>query len=248
MRIAAILLAVIQFSFAFHALRTGRGPKWIMIIILAPAIGCLAYYFIEVFPHSREERQLRRAIRDVAKSLNPDGELKRRAEEAAITASVENRAALGDECLEKGMFDQAISLYEGCLEGPHAKDPGILLALARARFYNGDAAAAQEALRRLEAAHPKFRLQEVQLLHARVHDTLGETDAALALYDVLRDHYVGFEAKYRHALLLARIGRKREARELFAFIDKNARRSAIEAEREWVRLARAELQRETATA
>src|SRR5947209_19558566 len=99
MRLAAILLAVIQFSFAFHALRTGRGPRWIMIIILAPVIGCIAYYFIEVFPNSREDRQLRRTIRDVAKTLNPDGELKRRTEEATLTASVDNRASLADECL-----------------------------------------------------------------------------------------------------------------------------------------------------
>ena len=79
MRVLAILLAVIQFSFAFHALKTGRGRKWIMIIIIAPVIGCLAYYFMEVFPHSREERQLRRTIRDIARAINPDGELKRRA-------------------------------------------------------------------------------------------------------------------------------------------------------------------------
>jgi hypothetical protein len=248
MRIAAILLAVIQFSFAFHALRSGRGPKWIMIIILAPVIGCLAYYFLEVFPHSREERQLRRTIHDIAKSLNPDGELKRRTDEVANNASVDNRAALADECLEKGMFEEAIRLYEGCLEGPHANDPRILFACARARFYNGEAQAAEEILQRLERAHPKFRRQEARLLHARVLEAVGDTQGALALYQDLHERYVGFEAKYRHALLLASLGRVREAREIFDFIAKNARRSAIESEQEWVKLARTELDRQTATA
>jgi hypothetical protein len=37
MRLLAILLAVIQFTFAFHAVRTGRGAKWVMIIVLARA-------------------------------------------------------------------------------------------------------------------------------------------------------------------------------------------------------------------
>ena len=248
MRIAAILLAVIQFSFAFHALRTGRGPRWIMIIILAPVIGCLAYYFIEVFPNSREDRQLRRTIHDIAKSLNPDGELKRRTEEAATTASVDNRAALADECLEKGMFNEAIRLYEGCLEGPHANDARTLFACARARFYNGEPRAAEEILARLERAHPKFRHDEARLLRARVLEGLGDTAGALAIYAELRDRYVGFEAKYRYASLLAREGRAREARELYDFIAKHARRTAIESEREWVRLARAELERDTATA
>src|SRR5947209_11769799 len=188
MRLAAILLAVIQFSFAFHALRTGRGPKWIMIIVLAPVIGCIAYYFIEVFPHSREERQLRRAIRDIARTLNPDGELKRRTEEVATTASVDNRAALADECLEKGMFDEAIRLYEGCLEGPHANDARILFSCARARFYNDEPRAAEEILARLEKAHPKFRRDEARLLRARVLESLGDTQGARELYEFIAKH------------------------------------------------------------
>ena len=248
MRVLAILTVLIQFTFAAHAVYTGRGARWVMIIMMAPVIGCLLYYFMEVFPQSREQRQLRRAVRDIGKALNPDGELKRRTEEASITASVDNRVALADECLEKGMFDEAIRLYEGCLEGPHAKDTRTLFALARARLYNGEHAAALDVLKRLEAADAKFRLEEVQLLHARVLDALGDTTGALALYEGLRDRYVGFEARFRHGLLLARLGRAREARELFQFIDKHARRSSVETEQEWVRLARAELARETATA
>jgi hypothetical protein len=240
LRALAILTAIIQFSFAFHALKTGREQKWIWIIILAPVVGCLAYYFMEVFPHSREERQLRRRIHDIAKALNPDGELKRRTEDAAATASVENRARLADECLEKGMFDEAIRLYEGCLEGPHANDARILFACARAYFYNGNHRQAEEILKRLGKAHPKFRSDEVQLLEARVAEGVGETSRALEIYERLRDTYVGFEAKFRYATLLKGVGREREAAELFDFIVANARRSALESEQEWVKLARRE--------
>ena len=55
MRLLYGLLAIIQFSFAFHALRTGRGGIWITVIIVFPVVGCLAYYFMEVFPHSCEQ-------------------------------------------------------------------------------------------------------------------------------------------------------------------------------------------------
>jgi hypothetical protein len=245
-RILAILMAIIQFSFAFHAMKTGRGAKWILIIIMAPVIGCLAYYFLEVFPHSREDRALRRHIHDIAKTLNPDAELKRRTEDATVTASVDNRAALADECLEKGMFDEAIRLYEGCLEGPHANDMRILFSVARAYFYNGSPRQAEEVLKRLQKAHPKFRRDEVQLLEARVLDALGETDGALALYAELRERYVGFEAKYRYAMLLKRLGRRAEADELFVVVAANMRRTALESEQEWVKLARAEREAETA--
>lgn len=242
MRLLAILTFLIQFTFAAHAVKTGRGAKWVLIIMLAPVVGCLAYYFIEVFPHSREDRALRRSIHDIARTLNPDGELKRRTEEVAMNASVDNRAALADECLEKGMFDEAIRLYESCLEGPHANDPRILFALARACFYNGGMRHAEEILARLAKAHPKFRPEETRLLQARVMEALGDTQGALAAYGELRDHYVGFEAKYRHALMLKKLGRAVEAREIFAYIAQHARRSALESEQHWVKLARGELE------
>lgn len=246
MRLLAILTAIIQFSFAFHAVKTGRGAKWVMIIVLAPVVGCLAYYFIEVFPASREERKLRGVIRDIARAMDPDAELRRRTEAMQESDTVENRTALADECLGKGMFDEAIKLYEGCLVGPYANDARILFSHARARLYNGQAAQASDLLDRVVKADAKFRADEVQLLQARAREALGDTQAALALYEPLRTRYVGFEAKYRLAMLLKRQGREREARELFEFIVKNARRSALESEQQWVKLARAET--ETATA
>ena len=242
MRFLGILIFVIQFTFAFHAVKTGRGAKWVLIIMMAPVIGCILYYFIEVFPNSREDRALRKRVHDISRALNPDGELKRRTEEAAVNASVDNRAALADECLEKGMFDEAIRLYEGCLDGPHANDARILFACARAYFYNGDARHAEEILARLAKAHPKFRREETRLLQARVMEALGDDDGALAVYAELRDHYVGFEAKYRYGVLLKKLGRGPEAKELFAYITQHARRSALDSEREWVKLAHGELE------
>ncbi len=239
-RALAILLAIIQFSFAFHAMKTGRGAMWVTIIIVFPVVGCLAYYFMEVFPGTREQRNVRRHIHDIAKALNPDGALKRRSEEVATNASVDNRAGLADECLEKGMFDEAIRLYESCLEGPHRDDARILFSCARAYFYNGAHRQSEEILKRLAKAHPKYRRDEVQLLEARVLDAIGDTDAALAIYERLRGTYVGFEAKYRLGALLKRLGRRVEADQLFAFIVQNARRSALESEQEWVKLAQRE--------
>jgi hypothetical protein len=238
MRFLYVLLAIIQFSFAFHAVRTGRGGMWVTIIIVFPVVGCLAYYFMEVFPQSREHRAVRKQVRDIAKALNPDGELKRRTEEASQNASVDNRAKLADECLERGMFDEAIRLYEGCLEGPYANDPAILFSCARARFYNGEARQAEEILARIVRSHPQYRADEVQLLHARALQDLGETQRALDAFAQLKDRYVGFEAKYRYALLLESVGRGREAQELYGFIVANARRSALESEQQWVKSAR----------
>ena len=240
MRVLYLLVFVIEFTFAFHALKTGRGTRWIMIIFMAPVIGSLLYYFLEVFPNSREERKLRKRVHDIAKALNPDAELKRRAAEAEMNASVDNRAALADECLEKGMFDDAIRLYDGCLDGPYRDDPRLLFCLARARFYNGEFLQAREVLARICAVHAKFQPAEVRLLHARVLEAMGESAQALREYEALRDLYVGFEARYRHAVLLKSLGRSADAATLFGEILKHAKRSALGSEQEWVKLAQRE--------
>jgi len=240
MRFLYVLLAIIQFSFAFHAMRTGRGAMWITIILVFPVVGCIAYYFLEVFPNTREQRALRKHVRDIAKALNPDGELKRRAEELEQTASVENKSKLAQECLERGMFDEAIKLYGACLVGPHANDPALLFPLARSRFYNGEMRPAEELIEKLMVGHPAYRTDEVLLLRARVDEALGATQRALNAYEALRARYVGFEAKYRYGLLLKRLGRDSEAYELFDFIGANAKRSALDSEMQWVRLAAAE--------
>ena len=126
MRVLYVLMAVIQFSFAFHAVKTGRGCMWVTLIIVFPVIGCLAYYFLEVFPNSSEERILRRRMRALAKSMSPDAELQQRARELAINPSVENRCKLAEELAGRRMYDDALRLYESCLEGPYVSDKVLL--------------------------------------------------------------------------------------------------------------------------
>jgi hypothetical protein len=126
MRLVYVLMAVIQFSFAFHAMKTGRGCGWITLILVFPVIGCLAYYFLEVFPNSSEERILRRKMRTLAKSMSPDAELQQRARDLAINPSVENRCKLAEELVGRRMYDDALRLYESCLEGPYATDKTLL--------------------------------------------------------------------------------------------------------------------------
>ena len=242
MRVLGLLLLVIQFSFAYHAVKSGKGALWVTIIMVLPVAGCIAYYFMEVFPGTREERQLRRHIHDISRALNPDGELKRRAEAVEITDTVDNRTSLADECLEKGMFDEAIRLYESCLDGPYKNDARILFSCARAWFYDKGYRQAEEILVRLTKAHPAYRRDEVRLLEARVAEELGEMNRALPIYEELRTTYVGFEAKYRYALMLKKMGKEREARDLFAAITQAARRSSLESEQEWVKLSRRELE------
>jgi hypothetical protein len=113
MPILAGLLLLIQFSFALLALKTGRPYWWIFIIMGFPVMGCLIYYFVEVFPNSREHRKVNKAARNLAKVLQRDVDLKRRAEELEICGRIDNKMALALECMGSRMHAEAYSVLEG---------------------------------------------------------------------------------------------------------------------------------------
>src|SRR5262245_17813629 len=109
-----LLLALnlfIQLCFVIHVYRSGAPRYWAFIILLFPVAGCVAYYTLEVFPHSREAYAARRAAVKVAKALDPAKDLRAKAEQLAVCGSIDNRVALAEECVAAGIADEAAKLY-----------------------------------------------------------------------------------------------------------------------------------------
>ena len=240
MPLLGALVVLIQFCFAYHVLKSGRPYWWIFIIMAFPAMGCIIYYFVEVFPGSREARKADKAMRSLSRALAPDAELHRRAEELAICGSLDNKLALAAECMAHQMYADAARLYETCLEGAYAADGAILLGLAKAQVEAGEWSKAAAAIARLRAAAPKLKPYEVRLLDARVLEGRGENDAAIAVYRELIPVFVGLEARYRYGRLLARLGRQDAARQAYNEVLSHAKRfaSSIEEEEQWAAAAR----------
>lgn len=237
--IGAVVL-LIQFCFVYHVFRTGRPYWWMFIIMAFPVMGCLVYYFVEVFPGSREHRRANKAARALARALRPDADVRKRAEELEICGSVDNRISLAAECMNHGMHAEAMRLYESCLNGAFASDGAILFGLARAAVEGRAWDAAAAAIARLQSDAPKFRPHETRLLQARVAEGRGETDAALAAYRELLPIFVGQEARFRYGSLLLRLGRQEAAMEIFNEVVTHARRhsSTIEEEARWASAAK----------
>ena len=234
------LVLLIQFCFAYHALKTGRPYWWIFIIMGFPVMGCVIYYFVEVFPGSREERSAARAARNISRLLQPDAELKKKAEELEICGSVDNKLALAAECMNHQMYPEAVRLYESCLAGAYSADGAILFGLAKATVEARDWSKASDVLARLKAAAPRARPNEVRLLEARVLEGRGENDAALAVYRELIPVFVGLEARFRYGSLLLRLGKDEAAMQMFNDVVKHSRRfaSSIVEEERWASAAR----------
>lgn len=236
----AILTLIIQLSFCYHVLKTGRPYYWIFLIMSVPVGGCLIYYFYEVFPGSREERSAHKTARKLVKKLRPDAELKRRAEELEICGSVDNKIALAQELMDHQMYAEAASLYESCLQGPYAADGNLLFGVAHAAVEGENWIKASDTIAKLKRDLPSLRPHEVKLLEARSCEGQGNTDQALAIYRELVPVFVGLEARYRYGALLARLGQHEAAHTMFNEVLKQAKRhsSGLDDEEEWAAGAR----------
>ena len=230
----------IQLCFAYHALKTGRPYWWVFIIMAFPVAGCVIYYFVEVFPGSREQRSANKAARAFARALQPDADLRKRAEELEICGSVDNKIALAAECMNHQMYAEAARLYESCLAGAFAADGTIMFGLAKTLVEARDWEKARWTIARLKSDAPKVRPLETRLLEARVLEGQGQIDAALALYRELIPIFVGLEARFRYGSFLLRLGKHEAAMEIFNELVRHAKRyaSPIEEEERWASAAK----------
>jgi hypothetical protein len=240
MPILGAVALLIQVCFAYHALKTGR-RWWIFVIMAFPVMGCVLYYFIEVFPSSREARDARKAARAIAKAFDPDKGLRERVADVEACGSVENRIQLARECMEQRMYADAAGLYRSCLCGVYETDPDMRFGLASALLLSGDYSEALDRTQRLRASHPGYRSADLDLVTARSLEGMGRLDDALKEFGVLADTYPGEEGRWRYGALLKRLGRADAAQDVFRGMLRNAERLPQhyrEAQKSWLDLAR----------
>ena len=239
MPILAGFAIFLQLCFAFHAVKSGRPYWWILVIIAIPLLGCLVYYFIEVFPESRLYLDAEQAAQ-MAEVHDPEADLQRRVAELEACDSVENRLALAAECSKLQRHAEAERLCESCLAGPFQADAAVLLNYARAAVDNRNWDKATEVIARLRIAAPNMRPHEVRLLEARILEGQGDNDAAISVYRGLVAEYVGLEAHYRYAFFLSRLNQHESAMHGFNELFKHSRSfpASNANEQRWVDAAR----------
>lgn len=237
------LTVIIQAFFIWHVFSTGRPYWWAFVILSFPVMGCVIYYFVEVFRGSREHRSANRTAHRIAQALNPEGELKKRVSELGLCGSIDNKLALAAECLRSGMPEDAAKLYQSCLSGPYAEDPAIQFGLVEALVAAGRFEAAAQRLTQLRQAAPDFHGPACELLRARIDEGRDRKDDALRAYQAAVASFVGLEARCRYGLFLKKLGNAESAHHVFDEILAHARRAGVslEEEQEWVRLTKREL-------
>lgn len=235
------LEVLLQILCAVHIVRTGRPYYWLYVVILAPMIGMLAYFVVEVLPELMGTRTARSAVAGMGRALDPGKTVREAERNLAMTPNTQNKAALADAYLGAERLDEAATLYRDTLTGIHATDPSLMQGLARVEFARGNFAEVERVLDALREANPNFQSAECHLLYARSLEEQGKVEAALHEYHALAPYYPGQEARCRYAMLLEKSGDHRESQRLFKEICQSIEmspRHARRLQRQWYDIAR----------
>jgi len=236
----ALILGVIDIVLVVHAAKTGRFAPWAYVILLLPGVGALAYVLVELMPEWFGSYQGQKARKRFVSAVNPQGQYRTLTDQLAITDTIANRAALAAECLELGKFDEAKHHYEEILARPLGEEPVYMLGRARAEFGLGHAADAVATLDELRRRWPDYQSADGHLLYARALEESGHTDAAIEEYKALANYYPGAEARARFGVLLDRLGRRDEARQVLNDLLTHMRRApkyVRKVQAEWIGMA-----------
>jgi len=239
-----ILTGVLDIVCVVHAIKTGRYYPWIMVILGIPVIGSVIYIIMELIPDMMTTRQGNAMKRGFQNVTNPNKDFKARMREVEMVGSADAKRGLAEEYARRGMYPDAIELYQSALSGMHKDDPVLLFGLARVQFATGDGAAAQATLDALQAANPNWASNDAHLLYARALEAQGRYGEALDEYKSLVRTFSGEEARCRYAQLLRLTGKTEESRAVFQEILKmlnGAPRHYRREQKEWGDIARQHL-------
>jgi hypothetical protein len=238
-------ILVIDLAFAYHIIRTGRSPIWIMVVAFLGPLGWAAYVLLALVPDMLGSHAARRLADNVINTADPGRGYREKKRDVEMVGSVDSKRVLAEECIRMHRFADAIELYESAMQGPlGGNDPSLLKGLGRAKMLAGDGAAAEALFIRLNEVDPTAFDADAELDYARTLALQGKNDQAVQHYAKVVTRYPGEEARARFALLLESLGQHERAQTLYQEIIASVTGAPgyyRSRQKEWLQIARQHL-------
>jgi hypothetical protein len=222
---------LIGIALCVHVVRTGQQMYWIFLILFIPVLGSVVYLIAIVIPEMAGGTRAKRMGMAARDALDPMREYRQAKAATEDSPTVHNRMRLAIAAASLGRHAEAETLYGEAMQGIHADDPSLLLGRANALLELGRAPEALPLIEKL-ADEQSTRSPATTLAQARVFDALGRYAEADKAYQWAAGRLPGLEAIARYAAFLARVGRKEEAADNLAEIDRRIERANPQFRRE----------------
>lgn len=219
------LSLVFSILLCVHAVRSGREMYWLFIILAFQPLGGIVYALVAVLPELMGGSTARRLGQAAKQALDPEREYRDAREAVEDSPTVGNRMRMASAAAALGRFDEAERLYAEAATGIHAEDPSLLLGRARALVELERHAEALPILEQLGEIGEAGRTPQAALIMGRAYHGLGRHSEADTAYQWAAGRFPGLEGLARYAAFLAETGRRAEADEAMAEIEKRAARA-----------------------
>jgi hypothetical protein len=225
------LSRVFSIALCVHVWRTHQQMYWIWLILAFQPLGGLIYFIAVILPSLSGGPTARRMGAAARETLDPGRDYRQAKALWDDSPTVQNGMKLAEAAAGLGRWDEAERLYAQTLQGFYADDPALLQGRARALIELGRPAEALEVLTRL-AALGGIEPPQAALVRARALEALGRIGEADRAYGVAVERLPGLEAMARYAAFMAAVGRRDEARQALAEIDKRVVKTRAQFRRE----------------
>lgn len=190
---------ILQVFCIYHAYKTGRSQKWFYLIIFLPVIGSLIYLY-DIFFTQRNLDDLSEGVKQV---INTNHKIETLEEQLRLTNSQNNKMALADAYLEIGRTDDAIELYQKCLNA-NFPQTDVLLKLIEAHYSKKDYSSVVQYSNSLNN-HPEFRNSEARLAYAWSLHYSDFHEKAQQEFEAMDVRFTNYKHRFEYAKYLIAI-------------------------------------------
>jgi hypothetical protein len=224
------LSALVTLALCVHVIVTRQQLYWLAILLLFPGIGGVIYFLTVVMPEFRSGRTAR-TMGQVARAVDPGRDYRHAKAQWDDAPTVQNGMRLAEAAAGLGRWEEAEQLYAQAQQGFYADDPALITGRAHALLELGRAPEALELLGKLKALG-ETESPQATLLRARVLQAVGRLGEADQAFQRAIERMPGLEPLARYAAFQAAVGRKEEALQTLAEIDRRARKAQAHFRRE----------------
>jgi len=180
-------ILLLQAFCVYHAYKNNAEQRWYWLIMLFPLIGCILY-LVQNFNSKTTLTSIAENVKEVVNNNYRTEQLERALK---LSDNVKNKINLADAYIEVARYDDAILLYQNCMQGFMADDVSLQKKLLNAHFRKGDFATAITYGQKLEY-DKSFKDSDERVAYAWSLCKIGNTEASRSLFEDMDKSFTNY--------------------------------------------------------
>lgn len=199
-------ILILQGFCLYHAYKNNSEQKWYWLIVFFPVIGCLIY----LYHHFYNRKNINDIAEVVNEVVNNNFRLEKLEKEYEFNDSITNAVNLADEYVRAERYEDAIKLYQECLEGYMEDDPHLMMKLLQAQYLNKNYKETVKLGKKL-SSEKEFQNAMERVAYAWALHHNEKTEKAEKQFQDMDQRFVNYKNRMEYGKFLIENDRKEDA-------------------------------------